>query len=648
MRAFDSSLSSFPVGAIVLASLTACGGGGTSAPSVPPPPVVSPTSLSGTVAVGAPITSGLLRVLDADGIVVAHDVAVAADGRYADVALTGRGPWRLEACGYAGANWRCIYAVAQAAGTANVTPLTSALITLASGRSPESIMEDGAGAPDTARLAAAQARLASGLAGTLADAGVGESFDFTTGSLAAGTRSGYDRVLDAVAVTTGTDDGAFVQVSPRLGDGNLYLTAGSTTGAITSAAGAAALPLGGLETLFAKMSAAMASAAACADANTGLFAVVAADARMAMGGGGLMTGRADVAAGMCQFFGSGDRGSSPMWGSRLVSPTLGRCDFTRADPVCAVSFALQGPDGGVQNVGGGIGVVYRDASWQFYGDLLPIQIHANAAVQRGRRVDDASTPDQFMRALQFDVLVTPGVQCVQVSQRDAAGSPATIAYYKVHSADASRMSLWTANNGGNSPSLDPTAGATRSTDDSWVGLPDGTAGDEVVRNFYRGGRSVTMSIYADAACATPATVDGRSDFTIDVDGVPPVWSEMQNLAWGELSDTSTTALEALALDGGHGGALDAAWSFAGGVTGFDQATLCTSGSCAEGSAVRLADMAIRPNARTAALTLNAPASALRAGDFKMFILGGRDGAGMNIESSFFSCTGAATGQMCRQ
>ena len=42
----------------------------------------------------------------------------------------------------------------------------------------------------------------------MTDAGVAANFDFTTGSLAAGTRSGYDRILDAVNLTTGTDNGA--------------------------------------------------------------------------------------------------------------------------------------------------------------------------------------------------------------------------------------------------------------------------------------------------------------------------------------------------------------------------------------------------------------------------------------------------------
>ncbi len=289
MRLFTRSLVPFSLGAVALAMLSACGGGSdSSTPPVAPPVAPTATHLTGTAAVGAPMTQGKLRVLDATGAVVAHDITINDDGTYDAGALTGTAPWRVEACGYTGANYGCIYSVAQAAGTANVTPLTTAMITLATGQTPDTIMTGSA--PSATALGAAQTQLQTGLASTLSDSGVASNFDFTTGTLAAGTRSGYDRILDAVHVTTGTDDGAFVQVTPRLGDGNLYLTTGSTTGTITTSAGAAALPLGTLETLFKKMTAAAASATACSDPVIGLGTVVSSDAHMSMGDGGGMNG----------------------------------------------------------------------------------------------------------------------------------------------------------------------------------------------------------------------------------------------------------------------------------------------------------------------------------------------------------------------
>lgn len=643
MRLFTSSFVPLSLSVLSLAVLSACGGSSGVAASAPP--VVAAKTLTGTAAVGAPMTSGKLRVLDATGAVVAHDVVIGADGTYDAGTLAGTGPWRVEACGYTGANYGCMYSVAEAAGTANVTPLTTAMITLATGQSPEAIMEAGGSAPAATALAAAQSQLQAGLASTLSDAGVSSTFDFTTGSLAAGTRSGYDRILDAVSVTTGDDDGAFVQVTPRLGDGNLYLTTGTTSGTITAATGAAALPLGGLETLFTKMTAAVASASTCADANTGLASLVASDARMNMGGGGLRGGAA-VAGGLCQFFGSGDGDSGAIWGAHLVSPTLGKCDLSGADPLCAVSFALQYTDGSVENVGDGIGVVYRDGRWQFFGDLLPIAINANAAVQRGVRVDDSTTPVQYSRALQFDIARTDGVACARLSAQDSAQTP--IAIYKVYSQDAERMSLWTSDGVSNTASTDPAAGSLRGGDDSWMQLPQGTAGDDVIRRFYRAGRSVDVAIYADAACTTPAALDGKNVFSVDVAGMPPVDSALAGLPWGSLSADTVAALEALSLDAGTAGSLASAWTFTGGVTGFDQTLFCSSGSCGDGDDSRLGDARVRPGVLNAVTPLRAPTAALAAGDFKMFVLGGRDGSGMNIESSFFSCTASPLGQMCGQ
>ena len=646
MRLTPRALVPFTSSLAALAMLAACGGGSDAAPPVTPPPPVTPTHLTGSAAVGAPMTQGLLRVLDSTGAVVAHDITINADGTYDAGALTGTGPWRIEACGYTGANYGCIYSVAQVAGTANVTPLTTAMITLATGQTPDTLMADGASAPSATALTAAQTQLQTGLAGTLSDAGVSANFDFTTGSLAAGTRNGYDRILDAVNVTTGNDDGAFVQVQPRLGDGNLYLTTGTTTGTITTSAAAAALPLGGLETLFTKMTAAAASAASCTDANIGLTTVVASDAHMSVDDSGGLNGGADVAAGLCQFFSKGDGDSGAMWGSRFVSPVLGRCDVSGNYPLCAVSFAIQATDGSIENVGSGIGVVYRDGRWQFYGDLLPIAINANAAVQRGVRIDDPTTPIQYSRAIQFDIARTDGVACAVLKARDDAHS--TIAIYKVYSSDGERMSLWTTDGMGNGASTDPNAGSLRGSDDTWMQLPTGTDGDEVIRTFYRAGRTIDASLFSDAACSTPVAVQGKSSFPVDIDGMPPVDSALPSLAWGSLTADTVTALETLSLDVGATGSFTGSWTFADGVTGFEENTVCSAGNCGEGSDVRLGQTRLHPGVRTNTTPLHAPSTALAAGDFKMFILGGRDASGMNIESSFFSCTAQAAGQMCGQ
>ena len=99
-----------------------------------------------------------------------------------------------------------------------------------------------------------------------------------------------------------------------------------------------------------------------------------------------------------------------------------------------------------------------------------------------------------------------------------------------------------------------------------------------------------------------------------------------------------TALEALSLDAGTTGSFTGSWTFADGVTGFDENTVCSAGNCGEGSDVRLGQTRLHPGVRSNTTPIHAPANGLAAGDFKMFILGGHDASGMNIESSFFSCT----------
>jgi hypothetical protein len=262
------------------------------------------------------------------------------------------------------------------------------------------------------------------------------------------------------------------------------------------------------------------------------------------------------------------------------------------------------------------------------------------------RVDDPTTPIQYSRALQFDIAHTAGVACVKINAQDEAQS--TVAIYKVFSQDAERMSLWTTDGNGNSGSTDPAVGSLRGSDDSWLQLPQGAAGDDVIRRFYRAGRTVNVALFSDAACSTPATVDGKSVLAVDVAGMPPVDSSLASLAWGTLTADTVTALETITLDAGTPGSFAGAWTFSDGVTGFAQTLFCSNGSCGDGSDSRLGDMRLRPNAHGSVMPLRAPVNSVAAGDFKMYALSGRDGSGMNISSSFFSCTSAPLGQMCGQ
>jgi hypothetical protein len=598
--------------------------------------------------VGAPITNGTLRVLDANGAVVASDVAIDADGHYADITLRGPAPYRMEACGYAGPNYQCVYSVATAAGTANVTPLTTATVLLAAGQSPDALMSGTAPGLTASSVSAAQDQLRSGLSGVLASAGVSSTIDFVSSPLTAGSRTGYDGVLDAVGVSVGQDAHAFVQITPRIGAGNLYLEQGTTSGTVTTTSSAAALQLAGLETLFRNLSDAMASASACSSDATGVRRSMAANAHMSMGDTSL-DGPDQVAQGLCSFFAQGDDGNTPMWGARLLSPTLGRCDLGASVPVCAVSFVLQSAEGDVMPVGNGMAVTQEGGAWKFVGDLLPIEIHASAKAQRTLRVDTTTPVYNYDRALAFEVAAVSGLQCARVSQRDAGGSLVPVGYYKRHpgAANQQRLSLWASTGMGNLPSLDPSNGATRSADDTWIGLPEGDAGDAVIRNFYRGGRSVTVSLYADVACSTPFVAGGKSEFEVDVEGVPPVWSAMTTLPWPALSEATAASLRTMTLEAGASGSFNASWTFSRGPLGLNGITVCGSRSdCGQGGTGRIGEASLRPSVRSVAVTLQNNGSAIAADSAKLIALYGRNGEGLGLQSNYESCPLVASGEAC--
>ena len=643
---------------LTCALLTACGGAAeTAAPVAPvapvaPAPVVA--TLSGTVAVGAPITGGSLRVLDASGAVVVENVAIDADGRYAAITLTGAAPWRIEACGYTGPNYQCIYSVAQAAGTANVTPLTTAVMLLASGQTPEALMGGVATGLTASALGTAQTALLTSLAPVLADAGVATTLDFVTGSLSAGSRTGYDRVLDAVGVSTGTDTQPFVQIVPRLGTGNLYMEAGSAVvGSLAADSRAANLPLAGLETLFRGMTAAVRSATACADSSSGLASLLSSNATLSMDGPEPATGPAAVGAALCGFLAgqpSQAGGEPARWGSRFLSPTLGRCDFSGSTPVCAISFVLEAADGGIESVGGGMAVSYENAVWRFKGDRHPVAIHAEAKVQRDRRIDGSTPVDTYSRALSIDIAALSGLACAQVTQRNAEGAAVTLAYYKPHAggSDLRSLSAWRDGMGGENRSLNPATGLTRSADDSWLMLPQGASGDAAVRNFFRGGRTLTVSLYSNSACTTPMSVAGRSSYEVDVDGVPPVWDAMAGLPWPELSDSAKTGLRTFALAAGASADYSASWGFARGAVAVNGITFCGDrATCGDGDTGRLGTAAVMGARRTASVVVRAGTAALAEGAYRMLALDGRTGDGVGMQSNFTSCATVPSGQMCQ-
>lgn len=624
-----------------LGFLAACGGGGSGSPSSSTSGSHSSSSgLSGTVAVGAPMADAVVRVLDSAGNVVASGVQVNSSGAFSGVTLTGTGPYRIEACGHAGDNYRCVYSVAQGAGVANVTPLTTAAVLLATGDSPEDLMSGPGTSLDATSMAAAQTTLRTGLAAILADAGVPSNFDFISGDLSAGTRTGYDRVLDSVGVTTGEANAPFVQITPRLGTGNLYLESGSAPqGALTVDSHAASVSLTGIETLFQNMSQAMVSDSAC---RANLPGLLASTASMSFDDPNASQGAANVATLMCDFIGDSAH-EGPGFGVSFVSPTLGRCDLSGTNPICRVSFVLKMPDSSLKAIGEEMAVVREGQTWKFKGDVNPIGIHANAALQRTQTFDStgALAFTEHSRAFQFDIQAVTGLQCAKVTQKDSNGADVLLAYYKRYSGSPQRLSVWRGAFGALLTDPNDVSGQLRGSDDSQIQLPSGTAGDAAITNFYRGGRTVKVALYSNANCTGDLLLDGRSEFEVDMMGVPPLSDRIEGFPWPTLTAGTVNSLRSLTLATDASGTFNASWTFARGYTGLDSAAFCSDRQCGGQSNSRIGDVDFSAAAQSVSVPLNNPGNgiAVIASGFKMLALYGRTGEGMGVQNNFIYCSG---------
>ena len=100
-------------------------------------------------------------------------------------------------------------------------------------------------------------------------------------------------------------------------------------------------------------------------------------------------------------------------------------------------------------------------------------------------------------------------------------------------------------------------------------MPQGDVGDSAVRNFLRGGRTVTVSLYTDSACSTALTAAGSSSssnsssssrsFEVEVEGVPPVWAALPGLPWPNLTPTAKAALRSLVVPASSSAELTVFW-----------------------------------------------------------------------------------------
>ncbi|MFG6467671.1 hypothetical protein ACG01O_13685 [Roseateles sp. BYS87W] len=595
------------------------------------------------MAAGLALNGATVRVLDTTGKVVASGRSVtAATGAYGPITLTGTGTFRVEACGTVGDKPLCVWALTNAGGTVNLTPLTSAVAVLASGQGPETLMSDALSVSDTS-LIAAQSWLRLALAPAFSDAGLASDFNVMTGVVAPGTHTGHDRVLDTVGVGLGADTKGFVTLEGRMGGGQAYLEPANTLGSLQFAPAAANLDLPGLDTLFSRMALAVANSATC---QSGLAAVFDSAARSSLDPTSLTSsGAVEAAQLICLRMGGVLGDGEVLFGGKLLPTTLGRCDFSGTDPVCRVNLMFQTSKGFQRALGVEQVAVKRAAGWLFLGNRLEVQATATARLVLTRRVDSLAN-DSYSRYLDvaipaINVSGGAALQCARVSQKDSSGADVPLGLFK--RAGGNYLSLWSASAGDPTPSLDPASGATRGSNVVALPLASGTAGDAVVRNFVRNGRALKVELFADTVCSTPLNgLDGAS-VSIDVAGLLPLASTSQTgQPWPALAAAATTAL--VGLKGSAGGKLTFAptWTLPRASLAVNRAQLCTDKACTS----KLADLELAAGATTAAFAPTLGGTALNASDYKLLRITGRMPDGLVLQLDSQSCSAQGSGLGC--
>ncbi len=619
-------------GALIAAALAGCGGG---ADYMTTPAAPASTTLAGTIAVGAPMLNATISVKDAKGVVVS--AAVGADGSYSGLSLAGLvAPFSLQACGFVDGNYGCFYAVVGQPGTGNVTPLTNATVALALGSDPGALFAvGGAPAPSAAALDTQSGKLRTALADLLAKAGVGAGADFATTPFDA-DRTGMDKILDAVKVSTGNDGTkTFVQVEGKLGSGNAFFDQNAGTGALAAGTDLD-VDLRGISHVFVD---GLSHAIAASDEATCVARMTASDifdAAFALDMD--KSTHVDKASGptmICHF-----AALEGLLGGVFANPTLKDCDFTTdpANKVCVAGFNII--HGDVRFEGAELAVVLRTgAAWKLLGRDSAYDIHVGAAVQRSLRLDaPAGSPEsaaQYTRALQFDITGSnganpAGVRAAKVYQRNFAQTSweltplvtlvlteACVAQAQA-SGDTPRLAIAASNGCG---------GSWLSLGDSSDGAGAAAIGDALIDNFYKRGRKVRIDLYDNVAMTgTPVSIVKR------VEGVPPKFAALTGFPWLELDATTRSGL---ASYDGVAATFTAAWVSNPTVSAND-VTFCLAGNCQGASRAGHVDVVLGHSSVVVPLD-HKPAS---AASYKQLSVYGRDHDQVGISTNYYTCGGA--------
>lgn len=604
--------------------LGACGGG--SGGGGPAGSNASASSMSGTVAVGAPMVNATVTLKDAQG--VTRTASVGSDGTYSGLDVSGlSGPFRVQACGLVEGTQACYYSVVTQAGRANVTPLTNATVSLAMGQDAAALFDSDAPAPSAASLDTQKQKLLTALQPVISTVVGSSSVNFATTAFTA-DRTGMDKLLDAVRISTGTSGGAapFVQIEGRLDGGNVYIDpASAPAGTLGGDASKLGVNMAGISTVFSALSHAInaANVSTCA----GLMAPSLFDDAFSLNiDHSTAFTKSTIANGLCTM-----ADMQGFLGGVFADPVIKDCDFSGTDKFCSVTFNLV--KGDTVMSGAELSVVRRqvDGTWRLLGQDSPYEIHVNATISRRVRVDRDDIAPVYTRAISLDIGTSyaagvPVIGSARVYQRDLSGTGwEATPLAQLNAGDSACIAAQTAR----------LTIAGSSCGSTWYQLDnnssDTAAADVLVDNFFKRGRQVKVVLYSDTNYTTTlATVYKR------IDGVPLKFADLPAFPWFEL-DTGTRG-NLVSYDG-TSASFSTTFALNRKVGAKDLSFYLTGNQSAMPSSQEIMPSASGPTTTVLNLSSHRPSA---ASDLKIVAVYGRTPEQMGVESVFISCNAATS------
>lgn len=363
--------------ACIAALLQGCGGGGGSASSV------ASTSVSGVAAVGAPISSGTIKLIGANGATAS--AAIAESGGYTIDTNGLTRPILVRVDGVAGGETAVQYSViTQNGGTINANPVTTAIVTLAMGDDPGTVFETA----NTSKIALltdsavgnASATLYTTLNASRAAAGMSTSTDVNfLDSTFVANKSGLDRVLDLVKLRI--EPGNTISIVNKTNDAVVTVAQPTSAGGTPSATGnigvIQSIDTSSIDTLGQSFQTQLSNVATSFAQNT-TAAQALFDANFKHGG--------QDAAGIISYIGS----ETGLNGATILPSKIRNCTGTSGSYVCDAVFTLKYSDNSLESIGFPV-KQQNGNTWKFYGNQSPTDASVNPVTWRTKNGSSAPT-----------------------------------------------------------------------------------------------------------------------------------------------------------------------------------------------------------------------------------------------------------------